>query len=35
MHINEKEFYEINKTFLKTINDYTLDKRGDIGMIVR
>ena len=33
-YINPDEFYNINKIFLKTINDYTLDKWGDIGMIV-
>lgn len=30
-----KSFELVFKTFLKTISDFTLDKRGDIGMIIR
>lgn len=35
--INKDKIYFdiIFNTFFKTINDFTIDKRGDIGMIIR
>ena len=32
---DQKFFLNIVKAYLQTINDYTLDKRGDIGLIIR
>ena len=32
---NKELFLKIVKAFLQTINDYTVDKRGDIGLIIR
>ncbi len=33
--LSKEIFTKIINTFLQTINDYTVDKRGDIGLIVR